>query len=214
MMALALVGGPGHPGAVWDGPLRELLGDVEVHDDVGFGLAELDPGRHDLLVVAALAFSMADARYDAVRAEQAHHLGPAQVAALAGWLEAGRPVLALHAAVISFDDWPGWGAALGATWDWQRSWHPPVQPVRVVPRSPGTDPFTVVDERYSDLALAPGLDVVATADEHPVAWRRVHGRSRVAVCLLGHDHRSLAEPGHRALLSSLVSWLREDPCPT
>ena len=41
-------------------------------------------------------------------------------------------LLALHAAPICFDDWPGWGDILGARWDWERSSHPPLGEIEVV----------------------------------------------------------------------------------
>lgn len=205
MRALALCGGPGHPVEETAPTIEALFERVEVHTDPERGLAALDGARHDVLVVSALAFTMGDARYDAVRADQAFSLSASGRAAVEGWLGAGRPLLALHAAVISFDDWPRWGEILGARWVWGRSHHPPLGPVRV--DTPNGERFEVVDERYCDLEPVGERELLATSDGHPVAWRRREAHARVLVDLLGHDARSLAHPAHRSFLSEHLHWL-------
>lgn len=213
--ALVLSGGPGHPASASTPALVDLLGaETEVFDDVDTGLSALDPARHELLVVNALAFQMLDDRYDdTARSDHAFRLGDDGRRATEGWLAAGRPLLALHTAVISFDDWPRWPAIIGGGWDWSRSSHPPIGPVEVHTHQLDVPDFTVVDERYTDLAMGDDVEVLATVDGIPVAWRRIEGDARVACCTLGHDERSLADPGHRALLRSMTGWLLEVPCP-
>lgn len=180
---------------------------LEVHDDVDAGLAALSPDRHDLLVVNALRFTMSDERYADLRAEHAFHLDDTGRDAITSWHAAGRPILALHTGIISFDDWPAWSDLLGARWEWGVSHHPPIGPLSVCV---GDERFEVVDECYQHLRHRPGNEVLATsADGHPLAWTRMSGSGLVAVDLLGHDARSLDHPGHRRLLTTLVQRLLE-----
>jgi hypothetical protein len=141
------------------------------------------------------------------------------------WVASGGALLALHTALVSFDDWPGWGDLIGGAWDWDRSGHGPVGPVDV--RCGGHDSledagFTVTDECYVDLDLRDDVVVAATMTQaggptQPACWVRRHGGGRVATSALGHDLRSLDDPEHRTLLSGLIAWLLanhpEDPSP-
>ena len=209
MRALALCGGPGHPPEETIPTIEALFDHADVHTDPERGLATLDGGAHDALVVSALAFTMSDARYDDVRAGHAFSLSASGRAAVERWLAAGRPLLALHAAVISFDDWPAWARILGARWAWGRSHHPPLAPMTVETAS--GDRFEVVDECYSDLDVTGGRAVMAASDGQPVLWRRTLGGARVVVDVLGHDARSLAHPAHRALLAEQIQWMEGAP---
>lgn len=208
---LLLTGGRGHPAEATASSLAQVFGDlglgVDAADDVEVGLARLDPDRHGLLAVNALQFTMTDPRYDEVRDAEAFTLSPAGRSSIEAWHARGGPVLALHTAVLCFDDWPTWAGLVGGRWDWSRSSHPPLGTVEV---RVGSDEFTVVDECYQDLDVDSAVEVVATsADGHPLAWFRDQGPGAVAVDLLGHDHRSLDNPGHRRLLRDLVERLRE-----
>jgi len=172
----------------------------------------------DLLVVAACWFSMEQERYRAEdRAAGGVGADPEREGALAALIDGGCPVLALHTAVICFDQWPGWGERLGGAWDWERSHHPPPGELHiagVADAAISIDPFIVIDEEYRDVPVAPESDVVArTGGGHPVMWLRADDRRRAAVDLLGHDHRSLDHPGHRAALGQLLDWLLEPTVP-
>lgn len=204
MTALLLTGGPGHPAEASADSMQQLLGPHDAYVDIEAGLRALDPQRHDLLVVNALSFQMLDARYDDGRRE-AHGfaLGDHGRAAIGAWVSAGRPVLGIHTAVLCFDDWDEWASILGGSWVWGRSFHPEIGPLTV---DAGTHRFEVVDELYSDLAIVPTVEVVATADGQPVAWRHRYGDAKVACCVLGHDARSLAAPGCQKLLTELRDW--------
>ena len=178
----------------------------------------IERGNIGLLVVQACRFQMLDARYNADQRAAHAYVTPATVRdAIAGHLDAGRPMLALHTAPICFDDWDRWPSLVGATWSWERSNHPPpasftVEPSPTHALTAGLTPFTIIDELYRFVEPAPDAEVLATATDdggtvHPIAWSHHAGPARVAYNALGHDHRSLDNTDHRALLARLVDWL-------
>lgn len=209
MKVLLLSGGRGHPASETAPALAPILGDdIDVYEDLQRGLQDVAARRHDLLVVNALACTMRDGRYsDADRQRWAFHSTPEGQAALDGWVGDGRPLLALHTAVVCFDDWPRWHDIVGGSWEWGRSWHDAPGPITVRSTLPGVAPFEVVDECYTDLRLDEEVDVVATAGTAPVAWRHRVGEARVACCTLGHGAASFATAGHGDLLRALLRWL-------
>lgn len=216
--ALVVCGGWAHPADMTGPPTAAALAacgfDAELATDLDAAGLRLGTQAFDLLVVHACSFQMHDARYTPEqRAEFARLTPPAVRVGIAAHLAAGRPMLALHTAPISFDDWPEWPGLVGATWSWERSNHPP--PGRfVVEVDPafGVPSFEVVDELYRFVEPAPDAHLVATATDddgmtHPIVWLHEAGPARVAYSSLGHDETSLANPGHRALLAALVAWL-------
>lgn len=216
--AVVLAGGWAHPADQVAGSLRQLLeqryGVVDLVTDSSAVAAALETPP-DLLVVAACWFSMSDDRYsDEQRAEFAVAPDEALRAAIAGALATSTPLLALHTAVLCFDGWSDWSRWLGATWNWATSFHPPPGPVEVLPdsRSPiALGPFEVIDEEYQGLDLSPTVTTVARSGAgNPLAWLHATPDARVAVDLLGHDHRSLDDQHHRALLAGLIDWLMND----
>ena len=140
-------------------------------------------------------------------------------AAITEHIARGGALLALHTAVICFDDWAGWGDMLGARWVWGRSSHPPFGRVDVRPtQKPGTlaaglEAFGLDDEVYQGLEIDADVTPFAEARARdaasgwqPAAWTREHGGGRVAVDLLGHDSASLEMPAHRELLRRAALW--------
>jgi type 1 glutamine amidotransferase len=135
--------------------------------------------------------------------------------AIRAHLAAGRPLLAVHAAAILFPDRPEWERALGGRWVAGVSWHPELGPARVRlephPITAGLAEVEVVDERYTDLRVAPEVAVLAWHEErgarHPLAWAHEPGGARVVYDALGHDTRSYESPTRRALLAREVRWL-------
>lgn len=237
-----LAGGPpgGHDfPALADAVTTALAGAgivTEVVDDPALLADRLGPvdhgaGRPDLLTVLALRWTMAHPRYAADREAWAYSPDHATRAAIDGFVRGGGGLLALHTACICFDDWPGWGDLLGAAWSWDRSSHPPLGAIDVVPTglphpiTAGIDPFTVTDEVYGFLDERPGLEPLAVAAhggrDHPVLWARRHGAGRVVVDTLGHTTGSLEHPDHRLLLRRSAGWatgrpdqaVRDQACP-
>ena len=208
---LLLTGGRGHPPAASAASFDAILGDVDLRVDASAdleaGLRRLDPERHALLAVNALHHTASLDRPDDEAAAHGCTLSAAGRAAIAEWHDAGHPILSLHTGIICFDDWPWWADVLGGRWVWGRSNHPPIGTVDVDLDGGG---FSVTDECYQDLDVAPDVEVIArAAGGHPLAWVRTTGPGAVGVDLLGHDARSLDHPGHRRLLTGLLRRLLE-----
>lgn len=217
--ALILSGGIFHDFAATSTWLAERLAGLGAHsevcEDLEGGLGRI--AEFDLLVVNALRWRMHGEKYDPYRAE--HEYSPTVQArrAIVSHLALGRGLLAMHTAVICFDDWPEWGDLLGARWEWGRSFHPALGAVRVDvawPENPlvaGIQPFAVEDEVYGFLDqrahLLPLLTSAHGGQDHPLAWVRNGPGGRVAVDLLGHSVDSLRAPEHALLVERLMRWV-------
>lgn len=217
-----LSGGYAHAFAETSAAVARFVADAGLspttHDTVPDALAALPGAR--LLVVNALWWSMTqDAKYAPHRAAHARTLADRELTVIDEHVRAGGSLLALHTATICWDTQPGWRDLIGGGWTWGRSHHPPLGPVAVVltpegaALSVGTAVFSLIDEAYHGLDPAADCRVLALATAggtaQPIAWTRRMGKGRVAVDALGHDVRSLAEPGHAALLRALIDWLAE-----
>jgi uncharacterized protein len=220
--ALVLTGGPaGHPFDATAGHLAAILTgagyEASVTSDVEGAFAALD--RCDVLAVNALRWRMLDERYAEARPEHAFSPSPAGREAVNAFLHRGGALLASHTAPICFDDWPGWGDVVGASWRWGRSSHPPLGPARVEVR-PDAHPvvsgvaaeFEVIDEIYGDMDVRPDVEPLAWgtvgAGRHPVLWARETGGGRVVYDALGHDERSFGVAAHQQILRQAVRWLQ------
>jgi len=216
--AAVLVGGWAHP-AEETGPavgaMLTSLGIEAAIVDHPDALPEVIDDQ-DLLVIHGCFFQMLDERYTPEqRAEFSYTSTPEVRSAISGWVSMARPVLAMHTAVLCFDDWEDWPEIAGARWDWARSHHPPMGELHVSigdhARTTRLGDFDVTDERYTNLDLLPGAEVLATAAsdgvEEPAVWVHQAGAASVIYDALGHDERSLAHPDHRALLGRLLSQL-------
>ncbi len=221
MQCLGFVGGWAHPAASTGPAIADALGslghDVVVVDTFEAAADRLRRGDVDMLVVHACRFRMLDARYTPEQRQVHASRTPTMFRqAVVAHVGAQRPLLAMHTASLCFDDWPAWTQIIGASWTWERSNHPPLGRFQVSitghPVVAGLSPFTVTDELYRFVEPADDAGVVATATDdegivHPAAWLHQSGAARVAYTALGHDERSLTEPGHRALLGRMVDWL-------
>ena len=221
---IILTGGIFHPFAEASRTLAAILGErgiiSVVHDDIEQGLRSLRETGAELLTVYALRWSMTQhGKYAPNRARWAMSLSEEGRAAVVGHLRRGGAVLALHTAVICFDDWPEWGDILGARWKWGQSAHPPYGAVDVritVAASPLTAftlAFTLRDEVYSNLDFSAAVTPLAQARAartqekwQPVLWTRAYGGGRVAVDLLGHDGPALDAPAHRDIIQRAALW--------
>ncbi len=214
-----------HPFAESSAALASIAQGIGLRTTITAHLSEalsLISGRRDILAVNALRWSMTQAeRHAADRAEWGALLDDADMARIAGHVLGGGSLLAMHTAVICWDNQPSWIDLLGGGWDWDHSFHPPFGAVAAeltaagAAISAGERDFTLADEVYHNLDLVSDCEVLAAADAGhgpvPVIWRRMHGTGKVAVDTLGHDGASLQHPAHSAILTGLLEWLRGDP---
>ncbi len=221
MRMLILTGGIGHPFADASEALVAILRDggiaATVTEDIEGGIAGLASGGYDLVTVYALRWRMLTGeKYAPYRENWAFSLSPKARVGFSRFVAAGGGLLALHTAVICFDDWPGWGDLTGGAWVWGRSSHPPFGAVMVSPTTAthtitaGIAPFALYDEVYGDLDMRPGVEPLLIADvgygPKPILWARQAGRGRVVTDLLGHDRAALEHPVHRELLLRSARW--------
>ena len=186
--------------------------------DIDAGLAAVDRERPELLTVYALRWTMqVGDKYAPYRAKWSYRLSEPGRAAFESHLARGGGLLALHTAVICFDDWPAWNRILGGTWQWGRSSHPPVGRVAVKPADvadpvvAGLPAFEIVDEVYGDLDFAQRVQPLFVAqaiagDWQPVAWKHGVGKGRVVVDTLGHSADAFSHPVHRRLVARAALW--------
>ncbi len=182
----------------------------------------LDGSRLDgvaaALVVDGLWWRMLGDAYDRWRPQHAYSPSPSVRSVLEEFVSGGGGLVALHTAVICFDDWPGWGSMLGGAWRWGASSHPPLGPVeaRVVASHPVVDglgpELRLVDEVYGGLDVSPSVEVLAVArrapgdDDQPVVWTHRHGEGRVVFSGFGHDAASILDPANARLITQAVAW--------
>ena len=189
-------------------------------------LRSYDP---DVIVMHALWWRMLADRYADIRDEWAYESTPSVRKALGEFVQNGGGLVALHTATICFDDWPGWGEIVGGHWNWDRSFHPLLGPVRVEVGgvevggvvvgdgeaeheiTAGLRAYETVDEVYAHLDLQPGIVPLAygvhpDGSRHPVLWARTFGSGRVAHFGLGHDSASLTNETTAQILRRCVTW--------
>lgn len=229
--ALILTGGIGHPFEDAAPALAGVFDEIGLRSEIDFdlerGIARLGSERFDLVVVYALRWRMdTGEKYAPHRAQWAFSLSDASRATLREFVAAGGALLALHTAIICFDDWAEWKDMIGGRWVWGTSAHPPRGALRaaltdarhaITTRLP--DFVLDNDEVYSGLDLAPDITplLVARADTapmregepgiHPVLWTHRFGKARVVCDLLGHDRAALEHPVHRQILQRSAQWL-------
>ncbi|MEK8104386.1 ThuA domain-containing protein [Micromonospora sp. M12] len=201
---------PWHPLADTSAAIAKILGDAHSVATVTT-LGQLDAALDgvDLLVVNASANRSTPIAEDDEFAR-----------ILDAFLARGGSLLALHSAAIAFPGLPIWRSTIGAVWDHDRTFHPPIDQTLIQrsgvdhPIVDGLGDFEVYDERYTHLDLVDdgGSEPLYTHREdgtvHPLVWARSVGGGRVVYDGLGHDPRSYESPGHVDLLTRAVSWLR------
>jgi type 1 glutamine amidotransferase len=223
---LVLGGGVGHDLE----PHLHVL--AELAADAGLGVRSVDDpvraaedlssaGPGDVLAVCCLHSSGTHPSAAHLRSDAAP-LDDEGFDRIAEFVRRGGGMLALHTAVVSFDGAAPWRALTGATWSWSRSAHPPVRPSSIQvtragrqhPITEHCDDFEIVDEVYGFLDHDVDVEALLTSDHggrsHPVLWARTIADGRVVTDVLGHDHRSLDHPVHRAILTRSLQWVRGD----
>jgi uncharacterized protein len=224
---LILAGGIGHPFEQAAPALQQILAgegiESEINFDIETGMRSLATTRYDIVTVYALRWRMlGNEKYAPHRARWAFSPSQEARAALRAHMARGGGLLALHTAMICFDDWDEWSDILGARWVWGQSSHPPRGGLQTrITRvdsvvTKGLDGFSLAnDEVYGGLEWRQDVLplMTARADGHAteaaVLWTRLHGPAHVAVDLLGHDADSLKQPVHRTILIRATRWCAE-----
>jgi type 1 glutamine amidotransferase len=217
-----LSGGHTHSFPVAAPALAALLAehgiDSVVEMDPEAAIRRVAQARPALLTVYALRWTMQQGdKYAPYRERWGFSLSARARAEVEAHLARGGGILALHTAIICFDDWAGWGNILGGRWVWGRSSHPPYGRVDARPDEPrhpllaGLPAFSLEDEAYGDLELDPGLQPLmrvraAGGDWQPALWTRMFGHGRVVVDTLGHDAGAFSHPVHRQIVARAARW--------
>ena len=145
---------------------------------------------------------------------------------LRAFAEAGKGIVVVHHAIVSYPDWDWYRDLIGARYFEQPQGARPASTYRhdeqmriaVTARHPVTEglaPFTVLDETYKDMWLAPTNTVLLTTDnptgDPPVAWVSAYARSRVVTIQLGHGPESHRDPSFRRLMLNAITWTAAGP---
>lgn len=195
--------------------------DSEITDDLEAGLAGLGTSSgYDLITMYALRWRMLHPMFDEDRDEWAFSLPETGREGIRQHLARGGGLLAVHTAAVCFDDWPEWGAIVGAAWNWKRSTHPAPRALEIEVRPEahpivaGIERFEVEDEVYSFLDWQPNAEPLMTChyrgEDQPLLAARAVGEARVVYDALGHDLASLSQPVHQTILRRGARWAAGD----
>ncbi len=139
----------------------------------------------------------------------------------------GMPMLFLHHALCSFQDWSGFRDLTGGHYVIEGSGDPDVSPseythdldipVHVVDRNhpvtEGMEDFMIHDEGYRHLQMSDGITPLLTTDhpecDTPLGWVNHCGKSTVVYLMPGHDRQAYAHPSFRQLIRQSLLWLAE-----
>ena len=142
------------------------------------------------------------------------------------YVQSGLPILTVHGAICSFDDWPRFGELVGFTWTHGVTSHSPLgdYTVEIVrsghPIVADLDDFTIHDELYYDVGITPGLDVQVHAEAPwegkrlPMIFTarggRMAGACKTAFLANGHDKQTYRCPAMEKLWLNAVRWCLAD----
>lgn len=157
--------------------------------------------------------------YDMV---QEHQVPEQQRAKLKSFAEAGKGLLVVHHALVSYQEWPWyWRELVGGRYLledrdglpkslYEHDFSMTIHPVANHPITAGMKPFRIVDETYERMQFVPGVNVLLRTDakgsNDPVAWISPYAKSRVAVLQLGHDRQAHENPHFQLLFQRALQW--------
>jgi uncharacterized protein len=216
------VGGPAfHPVAEQARCVAEWLGQGFTREMREGADAFNDLSDCDLLVLMGLHWTGMDADWCGNLTYRP--LNDHQKQSFVNYVASGRPILAHHGGIASYDDWPQFGQLLGFTWDWAITKHSPIGTYRVEvlptghPIVDGVSDYDLYDELYYDVQLTPGLAPTVHAQAHwegralPMVMSakggRIEGAGRTVYLANGHDMRAFACPALKHLWINSVRWL-------
>lgn len=206
------VGGPAfHPTADQARQIAQWLG-PEYTCEIGDGLPAFEAlDRCDLFVVMGLHWTGSHG----TEWGDYHPLTDRHKKAFEEYAASGRPILAHHGGIASYDDWPRFGELVGVTWVWKHSSHSPYaqHTVRVLPTGhpvvEGVRDFTLQDELYYNLAITKGLEATVHAEAEFDGRRlpMVITAPRRVYLANGHDMAAFQCPAMKQLWINSVRWL-------
>jgi type 1 glutamine amidotransferase len=216
------IGGPAfHPVAEQASAIERWLGagfQCEQRDGVD-AFDDLD--RVDLLILMGLHWTGMTADWAGKLAYRP--MTDAQKASFEAYVRSGRPILAHHGGVASYDDWPRFGQLVGVSWVWNFTSHSPFGRYRMRaldtghPVVEGVGEYELEDEIYYALALNGDMAArVHAGVEYEGVTRpmvitaeggRVAGAGKLVYLANGHDMRAFACPAMQTLWCNAVRWL-------
>jgi len=149
-----------------------------------------------------------------------------QKANLLETLRQGKPLVMLHHALASYQNWPEYARIIGGkymlaeqefdgkTWSKSTFRHGVVFTVRIAdPKHPitkGMKDFEIHDEVYGGYWVSPKAHPLLTVD-HPessnvVGWTKRYGKARVAALQGGHDKSAYEDENYRTLVHRSILW--------
>jgi type 1 glutamine amidotransferase len=202
--ALVVTGGHGYESSfytIFDHP--DLVWKHAVNNAEAFGKDIRD--RYDVLIL----YNMTDEISEAGKQN------------LTAFVEAGKGVVVLHHAVLSFRNWDWWREQVTGTRPMTKERQGPgpgfmhdvdlvLTEVEPHPITQGLHPMHIVDETYAMLEFSPKAKVLMKTDHPtsngPVVWLGTHPKARVVSIQLGHDHTSHLHEGFRTLFHRGILW--------
>lgn len=137
----------------------------------------------------------------------------------------GKPLLFLHHALCSFQHWEGYMDMLGGKYvmpgpgvdsalfsDYEHDIDMDIEVMdRKHPVTLGMEDFSIHDEGYSNIAMAPGITPLLKTD-HPdsspmMGWTLSSDQSTIVYLMLGHDRQAYENPAFKLLLEQSIPWL-------
>jgi type 1 glutamine amidotransferase len=140
---------------------------------------------------------------------------------LRAFAEAGKGIVVIHHAIVSHGDWDWYRDLVGGRYFEQpgegheASTYLHDVDMKIEEASPhaitdGLTPFTIHDETYKGMWMAPDNTVLLTTSHEtsdgPVAWISSYRPSRVVYVQLGHGPEAHRNPTYRALIRRAILW--------
>ena len=140
-----------------------------------------------------------------------------QQAAYQDLLNRGKPIVYLHHALISFQDWQEFRNVVGGYWKpGEGTYKHDVQfTVEIVepshPVTKGLSDFEILDETYGNFSVDSDVQVLLKAD-HPdsgpvIGWSKMYKNTPLVYLQLGHDGLAYGNPNYRKLVDQSMRWV-------
>ena len=135
--------------------------------------------------------------------------------------ESGKGIVVIHHAIVSYPDWDWYRDLIGGRYLEAPAEGRPAstyrhdETMRIAVVKPhavteGLSAFTVLDETYKGMWLAPTNTVLLTTDnptgDPPVTWISAYEKSRVVTIQLGHGPESHRDASYRRLIANAIRW--------